>query len=163
MENSYQTNDVLDQHRPKELPGMLNTLTILTFIGCGLGYIGSVLGYVFTNNASDKVDKMVQAGTSQAQIDTFLKTAENRNLLLISGLIFTTLCLIGALQMRKWKKSGYYLYVIGEIAPLVLSFGLLGTLSGGGSGPFAAIGMVIGLAIPIVFVILYSTQLKHLS
>ena len=40
MENSYQTNDVLDQHRPKELPGMLNTLTILTFIGCGLGYIG---------------------------------------------------------------------------------------------------------------------------
>ena len=162
MENSYQTNDVLDPHRPKELPGALNTLTILTFVGCGLGYILSLLTYVFTNNASDKVDKMSQAGASQQQIDEFMKAAEHRGMLLITGLIFTTLCLIGAIQMRKLKKTGYYLYLIGELAPFVVSAGLIG-LTVDTSNVKAIIGMVVGIAIPIVFVILYSLQLKRLS
>lgn len=162
METSSQSN-ILDPHRPEPLPGMLNVLTILTFIGCGLAYILSLLGYFLTGNASESVQKMSEAGASQDQIDLFLKSAEHRELILITSLVFTTLCLVGAIQMRKRKKSGYFLYVIGEIAPIVLQFGLFGTMSSGGAGPFAAIGTVIGLAVPIVFVILYSTQLKYLK
>jgi hypothetical protein len=162
MENSYQTNEVLDQHRPKELPGTLNTLTILTFIGCGFSYIFALLIYVFTNNASDKIEKMSEAGASQKQIDEFLKAADNRGLLLITGIIFTTLCLIGAIQMRKLKKTGYYLYLLGELAPFIVSAGLIG-LTVDTSSIRAIIGLIIGTAIPVVFVILYSTQLKHLS
>ena len=61
MENKYETNDILDQHRPKPLPSMLNVLTILTFIGCGLGYIGTIWGY-FTSTAA-KIEE------SEAQLD----------------------------------------------------------------------------------------------
>ena len=164
METNYQTNDVLDPHIPKKLPDSLNVLTILTFIGCGLSYIIAIFTFFVTSNISEKVDKMTQAGTSQETIDMFVKSAENRNVLLISGLLFTTLCLIGALQMRKFKRTGYYLYVIGELAPLVVSFGLLGSLSQGPSGSLKSIlGMVFGIGIPVLWVILYSVQLKHLD
>jgi len=93
-----------------------------------------------------------------------MKSADNRSLLLISGLVFTTLCLISAFQMRKLKKLGYYLYLIGEIAPIVVSAGLFGGLSGGSSNSAMTIfGVIIGIGIPVVFVILYSTQLKYLE
>lgn len=167
MENSYQTNDVLAQQRPKELPGMLNVLTILTLIGCGLGFISSCYSY-FTNNDPDaQIQKLNEAkekvGDSgfgakmiDSSIDMVQKSYENRYLLLISGLIFTILCLIGALQMRKRKKTGYYYYLVGELAPIVLMAGLFG------ASFFGAIALLFAALISVIFVILYSTQLKHL-
>jgi len=164
MKNTNRTKEVIDTQRPKELPGTLNVLTILTFIGCGFSYIFGILGYIFTNNASEKIEKMSQAGASQNQIDMFMKSADNRSLLLISSLVFTTLCLISAFQMRKLKRLGYYLYLIGEIAPIVVSAGLFGGLSGSSSNAaMTIIGVIIGIGVPIVFVILYSTQLKYLE
>jgi hypothetical protein len=167
MENSYQTNDVLTEHRPKELPGMLNVLTILTFIGCGLSYLGSLYGY-FSNTDPDKQiakireaqEKMGEGFGSkmmEGSIDMIQKSYDNRYLLLITGLLFTTLCLIGAMRMRKLKKSGYYLYLIGELAPVVLAVGLFG------SSFFSAMGILFSALIAVIFVILYSTQLKHLQ
>ena len=167
METSYQTNDVLDEHRPKELPGMLNVLTILTFIGCGISYIGSCYSY-FTNNDPDKQiqklhetrDKMSDGSFGAKMIDSSIdmvqKSYDNRYLLLITGLIFTTLCLIGALQMRKLKKTGYYYYLIGELAPFVLMAGLFGSSFTG------AISILFTALFAVIFVILYSTQLKYL-
>lgn len=164
MENSSQTSELLDPHLPKKLPDTLNVLTILTFVGCGLSYIFSLFMYYFTSNADKIIEKMSQQGSTQEQIDMFQKSAENRNILLISGLLFTTLCLIGAVQMRKFKKSGYFLYLVGEIAPIVVSFGLFGTISSGPSNSARSIiGMLMGIGIPVIFVILYSIQLKHLE
>ena len=92
-----------------------------------------------------------------SSIDMVQKSYENRYLLLISGLIFTILCLIGALQMRKRKKTGYYYYLVGELAPIVLMAGLFG------ASFFGAIALLFAALISVIFVILYSTQLKHLS
>lgn len=168
MENSYQTNDVLDPHRPKPLPGMLNVLTILTIIGCVIGYIGSGYSY-FTNNDPDAQiqklnetrEKVGDNGFGAKMIDSSIeivqKSYENRYLLLITGLIFTTLCLIGALQMRKLKKTGFYYYLVGELAPVVLMAGLFG------ASFFGAFTLLFAALISVIFVILYGTQLKHLS
>jgi hypothetical protein len=167
MENSNQTNDVFAQQRPKGLPGMLNVLTILTFIGCALSYISSCYSY-FTNNDPDKQiqklneakEKVGDSGFGAKMIDSSIemvqKSYDNRYLLLISGLIFTTLCLIGAMQMRKLKKTGYYYYLVGELAPIVLMAGLFG------SSFFGAFALLFATLISVIFVILYSTQLKHL-
>jgi hypothetical protein len=58
--------------------------------------------------------------------------------------------------MRKLKKSGYLLYVIGELAPLIITAVILGfSLMGGMAILFSGI-------VAIVFVILYSTQRKYL-
>jgi hypothetical protein len=166
MENPNQVNDVFPQQRRKELPGMLNVLTILTFIGCGLGYLSTC--YSFLTNTPKQIEKMQEAqekmGNSEfgskmmeGSLEMMQKTYEYRYLLLASGLIFITLCLIGAIQMRKLKKSGYYLYVVGELAPVVLSAGLFG------SSFIGAVSLVFVALVAVVFVVLYSTQLKYLE
>jgi hypothetical protein len=58
--------------------------------------------------------------------------------------------------MRKLKKSGYPIYVIGELAPIAVTAALVGfSLVGGIATAFSAI-------IALLFVILYTTQRKHL-
>ncbi|MCW3074923.1 MAG: hypothetical protein JWP69_1992 [Flaviaesturariibacter sp.] len=169
MEQTYQptSTDLFDQQQaPKGLPGTLNVLTILTFIGCGLSYIGLIIS-LFTNS-QENVDKQREqieqledsspkiAEAMQQTIDIAQKNYDNRYILLASGLLFTTMCLIGALQMRKLKKSGYMLYIIGEIAPIIISAVLIGfSLVGGIMTTFMAV-------VALVFVILYTTQRKHL-
>lgn len=168
MENSNQTNDVFVQQRPKELPGMLNVLTILTFIGCAIGYIFSCWGFINNTEPEKQIEKIRETQEKMGEggfgskmmegsIEMIQKSYDNRYLLLITSLIFTTLCLIGAIRMRKLRKSGYYFYVVGELAPLVVMAGLFG------SSFFAAINLLFGALIAVVFVILYSTQLKYLE
>ena len=90
-------------------------------------------------------------------IEMVQKAYDYRYILLISALLFTTLCLIGAMQMRKLKKSGYLLYFIGEIAPVILSLVLIGF------GSFMAkIMTILSIIVALVFVILYTTQRKYL-
>jgi len=167
MESPGPTNEILSEHRPKALPGMLNVLTILTFIGCGIAYLSTCYSYIAGDDPEKQIEKLHEAREKagdgfwakmiDSSIDMIQKSYENRNLLLISGLIFTTLCLIGALQIRKLKRTGYYYYLVGELGPLVIMAGLFG------SSFFGTVTTLFGALIAIVFVILYSTQLKYLE
>jgi hypothetical protein len=158
------TNQPFDGGK-RELPGMLNVLTILTFIGCGLAYITSLYGFFMAGKGMDQYqDAIDDAGDNdtlrqlaEGSMEMAQKAADNKYILLISGLLFTTLCLIGALQMRKLKKSGYLLYVIGELAPLIVSAVIMGFGSLMGQ-----IGLIVGGIVAIIFVILYTTQRKYL-
>ncbi len=165
-QNQTHSSEVLNPES-KKLPGMLNTLTILTFIGCAIGYIGAIWGFIQSANIDkqrsemeemqDKMgDNEMAAKMMEGSLDILQKNYDNRYILLISGLLFTTLCLIGALQMRKLKKSGYPLYVVGELAPIVISAVLIGFSLVGG------ISILVGAIVAVVFVILYSTQRKYL-
>jgi hypothetical protein len=59
--------------------------------------------------------------------------------------------------MRKLKKDGFWIYTAGEILPLIGNFILLGTAQYTGVG-----SVIIGVAIPLVFIILYAMQRKYL-
>jgi hypothetical protein len=153
--------------RPPKRSDTLNVLTILTIIGCCLAYVGTFWGFYTTSpaqyekrlaEAQENADKLsgTAANFAQEGVRMMEKNHEYRMVLLLAGIVFTTFCLIGALQMRKLKKSGYPLYVIGELAPLILSFALIG---------FSKVGLitsVISAAIALLFVILYSVQRKNL-
>jgi hypothetical protein len=167
METTNQTNDLFDQQQPKTLPGMLNFLTILTFIGCAIAYIGAIMGFFSAANYEKQLadmeemqDKMgdneLASRMMEGSAEMLQKTYDYRYILLLSGILFTTLCLVGALQMRKLKKSGYTLYLIGELAPIILTAALIGfSLTGG-------IMILISSFFAILFVILYTTQRKYL-
>jgi hypothetical protein len=171
METTNQTthlhsNDLFNEH-PKKLPGTLNVLTILTFIGCAIAYISGIWGFYSSTqydlrmaefeDALDKAgDNEMAANLIQGSMEMFQKSYDNRYLILITTLIFTTLCLIGALQMRKLKKSGFTLYTIGELAPIVVTAALVGFSMTGG------IMIIISAVFAILFVILYAAQRKHL-
>ena len=161
-----QGNDLFDQ-QVKGLPGMLNVLTILTFIGCGIAYLSAIYTFVTANNYEKQMaeyqdlqdqmgDEGVGAQMMQGSMEMLQKTHEYRYIIVISTILFTTLCLIGAMQMRKLKKSGFMLYTIGELAPLVITAALIGfSLTGGIAILFSAI-------FAIIFVVLYATQRKYL-
>jgi membrane-associated phospholipid phosphatase len=78
--------------------------------------------------------------------------------LMAIGLAGIVLCFIGALWMRKFKKDGYWMYVAGELAPVLGSFLIMGTAQFSG-----VMSVVAGIGIPVIFVILYTMQRKHLT
>jgi hypothetical protein len=152
---------------PKKLPAMLNVLTILTFIANGLGFITSFYSYF---SAASNYDKVVQAQDQIDQMPGFVKnmmgpdpvgtarrTLENRLPILLLTIVGCLLCFYGAWQMRKLKKTGFTIYIVGDVVPLISMCLFIGasTLTG-----FAGI---FGLIITVVFIILYATQLKYLK
>ena len=161
------TDEISQTFQSEKEYGSLKTLTLLTYIGCGIGAI-YIMATPFIMSFSEKMlNRAATAGqdltASQAKkIEDGRRALElaQANLvpLLIIGSIGIIACFIGALWMRKLKKEGYYLYLAGEILPVIAGFILMGT------GQFTGVvSMVIGLAIPIVFVILYSVNFKYLK
>jgi hypothetical protein len=150
-----------------KIPSMLNVLTILTFIGSALGIIGGLYGYFA---ASSNYDKAIQTQDKMEQMPDWVKNMsgphlvesaqrqlENRLPIMLLSVVASVLCLYGAIQMRKLKKTGFSIYLIGELLPFVplglfVGFGLLSTFT-----------LVFTIAITAVFIGLYATQLKYLK
>jgi hypothetical protein len=59
--------------------------------------------------------------------------------------------------MWKLKKTGFFIYVVGELAPVIVSAILLG------GSAFGGMSLVMGAIFPVLFVVLYGLNLKHLS
>jgi hypothetical protein len=152
---------------PRKLPSTLNVVSILTFIGCV--YIGCTQIYSFFM-AQKSYERMVAAQDKLDNMPEFMKkfmgpdmvevarlTMENRVPILLLTLVGIALCVYGAIMMRRLKKLGFYIYVIGELLPIVTAYLFAGLGLLGGIGAFFAI------FIPVVFIIMYATQLKYLS
>lgn len=167
MNPSSSSNDVLNfaEENNSKLPQSLNVLTILTFIGCGIGALGAVATPFIMKFSKEMMDKASAMSTemSDKQLAEIERgrhmielTQQNIVPLTIIGVIGITACLIGALWMRKLKKDGYWLYVAGEVLPLVGNLIFLGTAA------YADWKSYLGLIIPVVFIILYTMQRKYL-
>lgn len=145
----------------KKMPDMLNVLTILTFIGCVLALLGSVYNYFMVCKSVEMMNNMgnmsdnPMGGMMSAAMESVQKQCEMKLPLLLVGLVSTALCLIGALQMRKLKKTGFFIYTLGEVVAPIAQIILIG-------GSFGGL-VILGMIVPVVFIILYATQLKHLS
>jgi hypothetical protein len=168
MTDIQQTGDTMNwEVDKKKLPETLNVLTILTFIGCGVGLLSSLWSFV---GAQRSYDTMLQAQgnlenapdfakklAGPEMLEMLRKTLENRTPILLLGLVGYALCLYGAIQMRAKKKQGFGIYVIGELLPVA------GALIFIGFGVLTGFTLGFAFLIPAVFIILYATQLKHLS
>ena len=149
---------------PRKLPDTLNVLTILTFIGCGVGVLGSIWLYFTaqssydTLNDPEKMEKLPSwARGGPDAVENARKFLENRVPMLLLGLVAIALCLYGAIQMRQRKKTGFTFYTIGELLPFVTGVIFIGQSAVvGGSAIF-------GLVIAATFILLYAFQLKHLK
>jgi len=158
---------------PKKRPDFLTVICILTFIGSGFGIINNVTNYlnadVLTEMGKQAIDqnrekvdsessgegkKLADQMMSGASAMMDKKKLKQNYLLTVLSNIMT---LAGALLMFRLRKSGYWLYVAGIVvlvATPVVIFGTGNLLSMSITMLFAAIG--------ILFIILYSLQLRHL-
>lgn len=156
-------------------PTFLTVLCILSFIGCGLGLFSGISGY-FTSKALDNgsMEKMMEglgeasgdanasaevqegmANVDQAMDALGVDFGAMANNSLAQG-ILCIVVLIGVLMMWKLKKTGFYVYTASNLAYAACPFIFMGGLAGGMMGILGAIG-------PIVFIILYGLNLKHMS
>jgi hypothetical protein len=148
-----------------KLPTSLNVLTILTFIGSAWELYSNTKNFLGGRKA---VDAMAKAQDQLAQAPAFFKKLagpevydmmehayENRVPLLIFALLGIGICVYGAIQMRKRKKEGYYLWLIGESLPILSSIVFLPSL-------FNTIYSFFFI-IPLIFILLYTLQRKHLN
>ncbi|GGB04681.1 hypothetical protein [Puia dinghuensis] len=155
-------NSIIEE--PRKIPEMLNVLTILTFIGSGLGIVSALWGFArakasYDQLASMNLDQMpdfAKRMMGNDPVEMARRSLENRLPILLLSLIGCALCIYGAIQMRKLKKTGYTFYVLGEVLPIITSAIFLGT------GALMGFGGIIGTIIVLVFIILYASQLKYL-
>jgi len=149
-----------------QLPSGLNTLTILTFIGCGVGLLFTLLLPAISKFFLGFMDRAKSSGTelSTKQLADIEKGKASFELMqanmvpiMIVNLLGIVLCLVGAIWMRKLKKDGFWIYVGGELLPLIGSFIILGTAQYTGVA-----SVVMGIGIPVVFVVLYNMHRKYL-
>ena len=119
-------------------PGLLTVLCILTFIGSGLGTLFMLLATVGMGALMESIPGLGAAmagGTAYFAIGTVLAAAS----------------LYGAIQMWKLKKMGFFIYAGASVVSIILTlvFGL----------PFSAMGAVI----PVLFIVLYYLNVKHMN
>ena len=146
----------------------LNVLTILTIIGSIMSLFSSIWGYFGADKNYEQIEKtmnsadynnspaFVKSMINQHTMELAQKLLENKIPLLIVGVIGSILCLYGAFAMRKLKKEGFMLWLIGELLPL------MATLLFIGFGAFSGFSL-LGLAFPVLFIVLYATCRKEWS
>ena len=162
-----ETNDVLnyDENVKPKLPTGLNVLTILTFIGSAYELYSTISSFFGGKNQLAELEK---AEEKLAEAPSWLKkftgpevkemmaqAIENRIPLLVLGLIAIILCVYGAIEMRKLKKQGYTLWLIGEVLPYISVAIFLPSFF---NTIFASV-----IIIPLIFILLYTLQIKHLK
>ncbi|MCT4581355.1 MAG: hypothetical protein N4A35_08060 [Flavobacteriales bacterium] len=126
-----------------ERPTFLTVLCILTFIGSGLG----ILTYLFAIIGLGAILGSLGGGAA----------AGGGILWSIFGLIAAVLSFYGALQMWKLKAQGFMIYVAGAVVGMAT--GIITSVSVG-----AGVGsMAMGLVFPILFIVLYNMNRKHLT
>jgi hypothetical protein len=172
MSNSTTNPDSLsmDEFDKPSLPGGLNVLTILTFIGSAFQIIGTIFGFVRAQKTFEEKDKMM-AQLNSAQMpkwakafmpnmdnyeELVTKSFENKWPIFILGLLSFAFCLYGAIQMRKLVKQGFLFYVIGSLLPFVSSILFIGFFA------FSGFGFAFGTGITLLFILLYALNRKHL-
>ncbi|MBC7889730.1 MAG: hypothetical protein H7Z13_17785 [Ferruginibacter sp.] len=159
------TVEYTEDGKPK-LPSGINVLTILTFIGSGLGLVFVLLTPVINKFFLGLMEKARSSGKEftakeleEMEKGKSLIELSQANLvpLMIIGLLSIILCIVGAIWMRKLKKDGFWIYTGGELFPLIGNFILLGTAQFTG-----VVSVILGVGIPVIFVILYAMQRKYL-
>jgi hypothetical protein len=164
-----QSQNYLSEFEEKEKLGTLRTLTILTFIGCGILFILAIVGFAFADKSYTAAQEMVNSGKvnqipaffrssyTPEGIENLRKMAESKVPVFIINVIAIGLCVFGAIQMRKQKADGYWLWLLGELLPFA------GYAIFVGFSALTGVSNIFGYAITALFILLYTLQRKNLT
>lgn len=130
-----------DDGGEKKRPVFLTILCILTFIGSGLGLLTSLLMVVGVGALMDMMGSYGLGGMLGGGVAYFGVAA-----------LMAAASLYGAIMMWKLKKTGFYIYTGANVIAAILPIVWLG-------GGFAFMSFLW----PVVFIVLYGLNLKHLK
>jgi hypothetical protein len=162
-----ESNDLIEpNNEPAKLPTGLNVLTILTLVWCAYELYSTVSNFFKGEKAlKELIDAREKMGPEVPgwaknmvgpDMEAMLgKAIENKVPMVVIGLVAVSLCIYGALEMRKLKKQGYLLWLVGEILPIISAIIFIG-------GVFFKTFAAFFLIFPAIFIVLYTVQRKHL-
>jgi hypothetical protein len=158
---------------------LLTVLCILTWVGCAIGFATSLSG-IFGAGPRDQMNKTVEQmdkmpdGAGKNMMDEMVTSMmDNMDVMekwtrpisiITLGCVF--LCAFGAYMMWNLKKTGFYLYTLGELLPIILNFALMSSVifsMKGFMGTMMKVSSIAGVVIAIVFVLLYARTLKSMK
>jgi hypothetical protein len=139
-------------------PTFLTVLCILSFIAAGLGiiaYIGAIALVGAVSAAAGAVSDAMssEAGAAMEAASAAMSAGPSAGLIwayIIVGFITTLVGLFGVIKMWKLQKVGFFIYVGCSVASMVM-----GMIYGGFS--------VMGVLFPVLFIVLYGMNLKHMK
>ena len=146
---------------------MLNVMTILSIIGSIFALFSSGVSFFLADKNAENIEKAMQAGSldgapgfvksfvNKDALEMAQKMADNKLPILILTMVGAVLCLYGAIEMRKLKAQGFWIWLAGELLPIVTLLIFVGTTI------FAGFSF-IGYLVPLAFVIMYAVCRKEL-
>ena len=159
-----------------ERPQFLKVLCILSFVMCGIMLLFALFGLknLFLSPeeimGSNPYMQTLQDNNPTAY-QAILDSMQYKNLSALLGLITPVISLIGVIFIWKLKKTGFFIYLFGELLPYITTI-----LTGGVSVMYASasafgekgetiINVIIGMVIifDVLFIVLYALNLKHLK
>ncbi|MBN2595832.1 MAG: hypothetical protein JXR82_03500 [Marinifilaceae bacterium] len=159
--------EIVDSN-PKQRPGLLTTLCILTFIGSGFGILNNIFGMIMSplknlldpelfETALDNVhDDFARKFVEQA-LEIGQKALQHIFEISLTQFILYVASLTGAILMFQLKKTGFYIYSAAQVlllfvAPVFIGFNL-----------FVNIGILFGSIFTILFIALYAINLNKMN
>jgi len=148
----------------KKRPTFLLVLCILSFAGIGFVLLSSFITLFSYSSSLATFERYgsefnnLLGGTDIAQMMALTRIRT------IINIIAALVCLAGVLMMWNLKKAGYYIYIVGEIAPFIISTILFWNSY---NNPFLSfvfwISTILSLIFALAFTIMYGVNLKHMS
>lgn len=127
-------------------PTFLTVLCILSFIFSGLGIIMLIIGILGMGALQTAANMAESAG------GTITSTGPSMGMLwmnIIVGLVCAVAGLFGVIQMWKLKKTGFFIYTGSTVISIIAGI--------------VATGFSFFSVLPLLFVVLYGLNLKHLK
>ncbi|MCD6065347.1 MAG: hypothetical protein K0S33_173 [Bacteroidetes bacterium] len=148
----------MEDQQPKR-PGFITVLCIITWVGCAFAVFGGIAGYFTTKIQCENMDSfsgLYGGALGDSMNEMMDKACQNIGMTTLINVLCGFVCLVGSIFMWKLKKIGYYIYVAGEITPVIAALFL------GAGGIFGAATAIVGFVIAGVWVVLYGINLKHM-
>jgi hypothetical protein len=153
---------------PKQRPGLLTVLCILTFIGSGFGVLNNVMGMIMSPIKNflnpeffERVLEEVQDEPARQFVEQALeigqKAIEHIFEISLAQFLLYAASLTGAILMFQLKKTGFYIYATAQILLLFVPAIFLGF------NLFVNIGILFSSVFTILFIALYAINLKKMN
>jgi hypothetical protein len=156
-------NQVFDEFEPnKKLSDTLNVLTILSLIWSGISAIYAFFSYATICKSILKLNQTTSqmqgggwlADMAKHNVEMMERLCEVRIPYLVATIATTLMCVVGVIMMRRLKKAGFFIYIIGELGFPAISYALIGG---------TILHIVWSAFFPVLFAILFATQTKYLT
>lgn len=134
-------------------PPFLTVLCILTFVGAGLLLLYSFIMWVSITAVGNMVESFDGGNSEEMEVFRWIK------LFLFASLIANLLCIAGAIVMMLMRKIGFYIYVVGQVIPVIVLLMALGTNV---QEEFGMVMIVIMTVFPAGFIVMYGLNFKYL-